>query len=106
MLAFGVAVIADLIQLPIAGATATGVLAIPSEFADLVVDCIAMGATTMLLGFHWVLLPSFFIELVPGLDLMPTWTGCVAYAIWQRRKDMPPPPVRTDSKVQEIHDSV
>jgi hypothetical protein len=85
-LAFAIALIADLVQFPVTAVMATGFLSLPGEFADLVVDCVAMAATTMLLGFHWVLLPSLVLELVPGLDLVPTWTGCVAYVVWQRRK--------------------
>ena len=85
--AFAVAVVADIVQLPITMASLTGILAAPSEGADLVVDAIAAGVTTTLLGFHWALLPTFFVELVPGIDLAPTWTGCVAYVVWQRKRE-------------------
>jgi hypothetical protein len=68
ILAFAIAVIVDLIQFPITAVTATGILAMPGEIADFVVDCFVMAATTMLLGFHWVLLPSLVLELVPGFD--------------------------------------
>jgi hypothetical protein len=27
-----------------------------------------------LLGWHWAFLPSFVAKVVPGLDLVPTWT--------------------------------
>ena len=30
-----------------------------------------------LLGFHWVLLPAAGAELIPGVDLAPTWTAAV-----------------------------
>jgi hypothetical protein len=30
-----------------------------------------------LVGWHWAFLPSFVAELVPGLDLVPTWTVAV-----------------------------
>jgi|SRR5215831_4305880 len=87
LLAFALAAIADIVQFPITVSEATGVFSIPGELADLVVDCVLMSATTMLLGFHWMLLPTLFLEIVPGLDLLPTWTACVAYVVWLRKKE-------------------
>jgi hypothetical protein len=89
--AFSVAVLADLIQFPVTAATASGIFTVPGEIGDFMVDCIAMVATSALIGFHWMLLPSLFIEVVPGLDLLPTWTGCVALVVRQRRKEQLPP---------------
>ena len=103
ILAFAIAVIADVMQFPITAVTATGLLFIPGEFADLFVDCAVMVATTMLLGFHWVLLPSLFVEVIPGLDLLPTWTACVAYVVWRRKKDQAqPPPLGSVVDIQEV----
>jgi hypothetical protein len=84
-LAFAVSIAADLIQLPINAAAFTGILALPGEGVDLLVDLAAGAATSFLLGFHWALVPTFFAELVPGLDIAPTWTACVAYVVWQRK---------------------
>jgi hypothetical protein len=101
--AFVIAIIADLIQFPITAVEATGLFTIPGELADFVVDCFVMGATTVLLGFHWMLLPSLLVEVVPGLDLIPTWTGCVAFVVWQRKKQQAqPPPLRSAVDVQEM----
>src|SRR5262249_33689926 len=86
LLAFALAAIADIIQFPITASEATGVFAIPGELVDLFVDCLLMAATTMLLGFHWILLPTLFVEIIPGLDLLPTWTGCVAFVVLLRKK--------------------
>lgn len=91
--AFTAAVIADAIQFPITAATMTGVLAIPGEGADLLIDSIMTVLTSSLLGFHWILLPSFVFEAIPGFDLFPTWTGCVAYVVWRRKKDQAAPHV-------------
>jgi hypothetical protein len=91
ILAFAIAVIADMIQFPIAAVTATGILAVPAEIADFFIDCFVMVAASLLIGFHWVLLPSLFVELIPGLDLFPTWTGCVAFVVWQRKKKQAQP---------------
>ena len=87
ILVFAIAVFADIIQLPITAGQATGIFSIPGELADFLVDCVVMGATTMLLGFHWMLLPTLFVEVIPGLDLLPTWTACVAYVVWRRKKE-------------------
>jgi hypothetical protein len=93
--AFAIAILADAIQFPVAAATASGMLAAPGEFTDFVLDCIVMAATSVLIGFHWMLLPSMFIEVIPGLDLLPTWTGCVALVVRQRRKQQGDPPPLT-----------
>src|SRR5665213_1903105 len=66
--AFAIAIIADLIQFPITAIEATGLFTIPGELADFVVDCFVMGATTVLLGFHWMLLPSLLVEIVPATE--------------------------------------
>ena len=91
--AIAVAIIADAIQFPITAATMTGVLAVPGESADLLIDSVMTVVTSSLLGFHWILLPSFVFEAIPGFDLFPTWTGCVAYVVWRRKKEQGAPPV-------------
>ena len=80
-LAVGVAVIADGLQLPLQ--------LVP--VAPEVIDVVAAIVTTSLLGFHWLLLPTFLVELIPGIDMMPTWTGCVLAVIALRRKTPEPP---------------
>ena len=47
--------------------------------ADAVLDLVTGALLLRLLGWHWALLPSFAAELVPGLDLFPTWTAAVYY---------------------------
>jgi hypothetical protein len=84
--AFAVAILADAIQFPATAAAATGIFAVPSEATDCLVDCVVAVITTALLGFHWMLLPTMLIEAVPGLDLLPTWTGCVALVVRLRLK--------------------
>jgi hypothetical protein len=32
-----------------------------------------------LLGWHWAFLPTFAAEMMPGLDLFPTWTAAVFF---------------------------
>jgi hypothetical protein len=93
-LAFALAIIADVVQLPVnlAFLAATGSVFgaaadIPLEGLDIIIDIATAFAVNHLLGFDWVLLPSFLIELIPGLDAAPTWTGCVAWVAWKRRKE-------------------
>jgi hypothetical protein len=86
VLAFAVSLVADALQFPLNGVVATGLFALPGELADFVLDCVVMVITSLLLGFHWVLLPSLVVEMVPGIDLLPTWTGCVAWLVWHRKQ--------------------
>lgn len=51
------------------------------------IDVIAMGLTVRLLGFHWLLLPTFAVEFIPIVDALPTWTGCVAAVIALRKRE-------------------
>ncbi len=62
-----------------------------------VVDVIAMIITSLLIGFHPLLLPTFIIELVPIVDMVPTWTGCVGAVLLLRKRSEPsaPPVVNT-----------
>jgi hypothetical protein len=48
--------------------------------ADDVLDVVVGAALTLLVGWHWSFLPGFLIELVPGMDLIPTWTAAVLFA--------------------------
>jgi len=59
-------------------------------FVDEILDVVALVAITKLLGFHPLLLPTFILELVPIVDVLPTWTGCVALVVAMRKKQPPP----------------
>jgi len=88
-LALAVAVIADGLQLLLAPTGPLGWLLL-----DEVIDGIAMIATSWLLGFHLLLLPTFAVEFIPVIDLLPTWTGCVGLLIAMRKREQatqPPP---------------
>ena len=89
-----VALAADVIQLPLmlafvasAGSIVGLGAALPIEAVDVAVDVVTACVTAWLLGFHWVLLPTVFLEAVPGLAVAPTWTGCVLFVIWRRRRE-------------------
>ena len=53
---------------------------------DQIIDVIAMLLTGWLIGFHWLLLPTFLLELVPVADELPTWTACVVAVIVLRKR--------------------
>ena len=48
--------------------------------ADAVLDVVVAFILIKLLGWHWVFLPSLAAEMIPGVDLVPTWTAAVYYA--------------------------
>ena len=100
--AYAIAVIADVLEFPIAAAEITVAGAPLGELSAFVLDCLVMGAMTKLLGFHWMFLPSFGVEVIPGLDLLPTWVGCVAFVVWQRKKERISPPLVIDVLEAEI----
>jgi len=50
---------------------------------DTALDVVVGAVLIKLLGWHWAFLPSFAAELVPGLDLFPTWTAAVFFATRQ-----------------------
>ncbi len=85
VLAFAVALAADAIQLALGPLGWT--------FFDEAIDVVVMAATVFLLGFHPLLLPTFIIEFVPVLDMLPTWTGCVSALILLRKQQVQKPPV-------------
>ncbi len=47
---------------------------------DDAIDIVVAVALTGLVGFHWAFLPTFIAELVPFVDLVPTWTLAVFLA--------------------------
>ena len=86
-LALAVAVIADALQILL--------LPFAWTFVESAVDVVAMILTTWILGFHLLLLPTFVVELIPIVDLIPTWTACVAAVIALRKREQnssPAPP--------------
>ncbi len=85
--AYAVAIVADLIEFPITAAEMTVFAAPAAEGVAFVVDAVVFGILTKLLGFHWAFLPSFLVEIVPGLDLLPTWVGCIWFVIRQRKNE-------------------
>jgi hypothetical protein len=66
-------------------------------FGDPAIDVVVMLLMSWLLGFHWLFLPSFLLELFPLADELPTWTACVIAVIVLRKRQQrisPPLPSR------------
>lgn len=82
-----IAITADLLQMGVFPLFAEGV-ASPLEIA---LDVVVCGLLTRLVGWHFAFLPSFIAELVPLVDLVPTWT--IAILIATRQKPVSPPPI-------------
>jgi hypothetical protein len=77
--AWFVAILADAIQIVGMPLFVEGGLSPLDTGLDVVVGAILI----KLLGWHWAFLPTFAAELVPGLDLFPTWTAAVFFATRQ-----------------------
>jgi len=77
-LALGIAVAADGLQMLFGPLGWLGM--------DEGIDVAAMVLTTLVLGFHPLLLPTFVVEFFPVVDMLPTWTGCVVVVIGLRKR--------------------
>ena len=58
-----------------------------TPFASQAIDILAAVIVTVAIGFHLLLLPAFIIELLPFVNDLPTWTGCVLAVIALRRRE-------------------
>jgi hypothetical protein len=43
-------------------------------------DVVVAVIMVRMVGWHFAFLPTFLAELVPGVDLIPTWTAAVWFA--------------------------
>lgn len=79
-LAWAVAIAADTLQILAFPLFAEGGV----SPADTVLDIAVAAILSRLLGWHWAFLPTLAAELVPGLDMFPTWTAAVFFVTRQR----------------------
>jgi hypothetical protein len=77
-LAFALAIAADGVQVLLGPLGWT--------FFDEGIDVVMMIAMSLLIGFHPLLLPTFLVELVPIVDMLPTWTACVVVVVALRKR--------------------
>jgi hypothetical protein len=71
--ALTVAMVADALQIVFFPVFVEGALSPLNDLLDVAVGWML----TRLLGWHWAFLPSFLAELIPGMDLVPSWTIAV-----------------------------
>lgn len=73
-LAMLLAIVADALQLVVFPMFVAGAL----SPADDILDFAMAALMVRLVGWHWEFLPSFVAKLIPGIDLVPSWTLAVA----------------------------
>lgn len=71
-----IAALVDLLQFAIFPLMFEGLLSPVNTAVDIVMAVVF----TVMIGWHWALVPTFVSELVPFLDLVPTWTAAVFLA--------------------------
>ncbi len=71
-------------------------------FFDQIIDVIAMFLTWRTIGFHPLLLPTFLVEFIPLVDMLPTWTACVALVVSLRKKSQEPKPPPREGPVIDV----
>jgi len=84
--AMTIAFVADVLQIAL--------MPLAWTFAQSAVDVVAMILAMWVIGFHLLLLPTFLLEFIPGVDMLPTWTACmIAVIALRKRGETAQPPV-------------
>ena len=76
------ALIADALQIVVFPLFVEGAASPADDILDLGIGAVLV----RLLGWHWEFLPSFFVKLLPGVDLVPLWTMAVASVYWKSKR--------------------
>jgi hypothetical protein len=96
-LACAVAFIADAVQVMLGPLGWT--------FIDEILDVGTMLMVSLLIGFHPLLLPTFVVEFVPVVDMLPTWTACViAVTVLRKRQQHVRPPTPSPQESSPVID--
>jgi hypothetical protein len=74
-----IACVADVLQIAL--------MPVAWTFAQSAVDVVAMLLAMWVVGFHLLLLPTFILEFIPGVDMLPTWTACMIAVIALRKRE-------------------
>ena len=86
--AFAVAAISDLVQMALFPFFIEGAIS-PWEVA---LDIVTALAILFIVGFKWRLAFALAVELVPAVDLFPTWTALVMSMPLENSVERPPLP--------------
>jgi hypothetical protein len=87
------AVVADAVQLGFLPLFAEGAASIVNDVLDVVIAIVMV----VLVGWHWAFVPAFLAELVPVVDLAPTWTLAVFFATRRAGTANPHPSTNAES---------
>jgi hypothetical protein len=85
-LAWLVALVADAIQIFAFPIFSEGAV----SPADAILDVITGAILARILGWHWAFLPTIAAELVPVVDIFPTWTAAVFYVTQKQARSSEP----------------
>lgn len=77
-----IAIVADVVQFGLLPLFFSGALSPINAALDVLVGFLLVRR----LGWHWAFLPAFAAELLPWIDLFPTWTA----AVWFVTRTRPP----------------
>jgi hypothetical protein len=107
-LAFAIAIIADLMEFPVIWLETFqwDSVVLFGRAIGVVLDACVMFILSKLLGFHWAFVPGFVLEVIPTLDMFPSWVACVAYVVWEKKRkqqaQLQSSPLRPLIDVQEV----
>jgi hypothetical protein len=82
-----VAIAADTMQIALLPLVLGGAISPVNDAIDIVTAVVL----TVLIGWHWAFLPAFVAEVVPFVDLVPSWTLAVFIATRGRGPDLTRP---------------
>ncbi len=80
-LALTIAIVADTLQWVAFPFFMPGIASPVNNALDIAVALVMF----RLVGFHWAFLPAFVAELIPFMDLVPSWTAAVWLATRSKR---------------------
>jgi hypothetical protein len=88
--ALAIAMIADVVQIGLFPLFFEGAFSYFNDALDVVITVVML----WLLGWHWAFLPSIIAEVVPGLNIIPTWTAAIVFVLRSRAtaaaRELPP----------------
>ena len=84
-LARAIALFVDLLQIVLLPLALGGAASPVVDALDVVTGIVLIA----MLGWHWSFLPTFLAEILPVIDVTPTWTIAVLFVTRKRRQQAP-----------------